>query len=414
MYESAGVIGQSTTKSRLRVRGLDAAKTYCYSVRFCKTSQISECQWHVIISLPFLILLPFHHSPSLQSRRKRPEGIIRSLFCLEVWTLIWIASTSNFSNVFCTVCGFTFWHVYHVLTHSHHHQQPLKRSIADVSSPLLFLKTQRLPWNRRSLYLESQSFSSCWNLDALVFLKCSHGGLWFAFLVATGVFFLAANTCKSYIMIMVKLIVIISCQLPGDSVQLPSLTWGAADGDGHTLVAEFSTITDCLPRMAFQKQIFRYLSMYLHYSHLAMTHDLISWSIMTLFFLLQPWFTNSWNITVWVNSWTQVSGFNSRRLRCSFAAFPAVAALVPLGRQRAARPRKTRRSCQNVRRIRLGKPDDLRWSEIRRRENRERMRSRERQIMANAQRYFEIRYLGLLGYLLFMHWKVRRERSGGF
>lgn len=166
--------------------------------------------------------------------------------------------------------------------------------------------------------------------------------------------------------------------------------------------------------MAFQKRIFWHSSMYLHYSHLAMTHDLISWSIMTLFFLLQPWFTNSWNITVWANSWTQVRGFNRRRLRCSFAAFPAAAALVPLGRQRAARPRKTRRSCQNVRRIRLGKPDDLRWSEIRRRENRERMRSRERQIMANAQRYFEIRYLGLLGYLLFMHWKVRRERSGGF
>eukprot|EP00434_Breviolum_minutum_P030490 symbB.v1.2.026962.t1/scaffold2733.1/size72009/5 len=53
----------------------------------------------------------------------------------------------------------------------------------------------------------------------------------------------------------------------------------------------------------------------------------------------------------------EVSGFNSRRLRCSFAAFPAVAALVPLGRQRAARPRKTRRSCQNVRRIRLEEKD---------------------------------------------------------
>ena len=77
------------------VRGLDLVK------------HLSECQWHFIISPPF------HHSP-LQSRRKQRPGLITSLFCLEVWTLIWIAITSMFSNVFWTVCGFMFWHV---LTH---------------------------------------------------------------------------------------------------------------------------------------------------------------------------------------------------------------------------------------------------------------------------------------------------------
>lgn len=86
-------------------------------VRLFSSRQISEWQWHFIISLPFLISLPFEHSPSLQSRRKRPEGLIRSLFCLEVWTLVWIAITytSNCSHVFWTVCGFTFWYV---LSHS--------------------------------------------------------------------------------------------------------------------------------------------------------------------------------------------------------------------------------------------------------------------------------------------------------
>ncbi len=138
LCESAGFIGQSTTKSRLRVRGLDAVPGF-------------DLVRHLRSVVSDIISPTFHHSP-LQSRRKRPEGLIRSLFCFEVWTLIWIAITSKFSNVFWTVFGFRFWHV---LTHFDHHKQPLKRSIADVSSPLSFLKTQRLPTNRRSLYLES-------------------------------------------------------------------------------------------------------------------------------------------------------------------------------------------------------------------------------------------------------------------
>lgn len=156
------------------VRGLDLVK------------HLSECQWHFIISPPF------HHSP-LQSRRKQRPGLITYLFG---------GMNSNLNchhfNVFKCFLD-CLW--IHVLTRSD--TLPLERSIADVSSPLLFLKTQRLPSKRRGLYLESQSLEvvEIWTL--WVFLKCSHGGPWFAFLVATGVVFLAANRCKSYIMIMI-------------------------------------------------------------------------------------------------------------------------------------------------------------------------------------------------------------------
>ena len=186
LCESAGFIGQSTTKSRLRVRGLDAAKSirlFSSRIWFGKTSQISECQWHHFADLP------------PQPAAKSAKATWRS----HKVSLLFRGMNSNLNcHYFKVFKRFLdcFW--IQVLTRSDTFwpsQATFEKVHCRCFQSIVISQDSKVTYKPQKFVLGILKFGSCWNLDALVFLKCSHGGPLFAFLVATGADVLAAKIC---------------------------------------------------------------------------------------------------------------------------------------------------------------------------------------------------------------------------